>query len=38
VRCIAVASGPYGADELSAADAVAHDAVQLRGALETLGV
>jgi phosphoglycolate phosphatase len=38
LRCIGVASGPYGAEELSAADAVARDAVQLRGALETLGV
>jgi phosphoglycolate phosphatase len=38
VRCIAVASGPFGADELSAADAVARDAAQLRGALESLGV
>jgi len=38
LRCVAVASGPYNADELSAADAVARDAAELRGALESLGV
>ncbi len=38
VRCAGVASGPYGAGELSAADAVARDAVELAGALEALGV
>jgi phosphoglycolate phosphatase len=38
LRCVAVASGPYDADELSAADAVARDAAELRGALESLGV
>lgn len=34
VRCIAVASGPYPADELMAADAVVADASELRSALE----
>jgi phosphoglycolate phosphatase len=38
VRCIAVTSGPYGPDDLAAADAVARDAGELRGALESLGV
>jgi phosphoglycolate phosphatase len=38
VRCVAVASGPYGADELAAADALARDADELAGALESLGV
>ena len=33
LRCIAVASGPYGADQLSEADAVVHDARGLQAAL-----
>jgi hypothetical protein len=38
VRCIAVTSGPYGADRLGAADAVARDAAELAVALASLGV
>ncbi len=38
VRCVAVASGPCPPDELVGADAVAANAVELRGVLETLGV
>jgi phosphoglycolate phosphatase-like HAD superfamily hydrolase len=37
VRCVAVASGPYSADELASADAVVADAVELRLALRALG-
>jgi phosphoglycolate phosphatase-like HAD superfamily hydrolase len=37
VRCVAVTSGQYGADELSGADAVARDATELRARLEELG-
>lgn len=33
VRCIAVATGPFGVDELGDADAVAHDARELAGLL-----
>jgi len=36
VRCVAVASGPYGADALTGADAVARDATELREALTSL--
>ncbi len=36
VRCLAVATGPFGTDELSAADAVASDTHGIRGALEEL--
>jgi len=38
VRCVAVTSGQYGADELSGADAVARDATELCARLEELGV
>jgi phosphoglycolate phosphatase-like HAD superfamily hydrolase len=34
VRCFAVATGPYGVDELAQADAVAGDAAALRRAIE----
>jgi phosphoglycolate phosphatase-like HAD superfamily hydrolase len=34
VRCLAVATGPYGPEELADADAVARDADELRNALE----
>ncbi|MGZ4229123.1 MAG: HAD hydrolase-like protein [Solirubrobacteraceae bacterium] len=34
LRCVAVATGPYGVDELSAADAVASDARELLAALQ----
>ena len=37
IRCIAVASGPFGADELAVADAVARDAQELRLVLQELG-
>jgi phosphoglycolate phosphatase len=37
VRCVAVATGQYGVDELADADAVARDAGQLRVRLEELG-
>jgi phosphoglycolate phosphatase len=37
LRCLAVTSGQYGADELSAADAVARNATELRELLEELG-
>ena len=37
VRCLAVTSGQYGADELSGADAVARSATELRERLEELG-
>jgi phosphoglycolate phosphatase-like HAD superfamily hydrolase len=37
VRCVAVTSGQYGADELSDADAVARSADELRERLEELG-
>lgn len=36
VRCVAVATGPFGVDELAGADAVARDASELRSALEPL--
>jgi phosphoglycolate phosphatase len=36
VRCVAVTSGQYGADELSGADAVATDAAGLRDALTSI--
>lgn len=38
LRCVAVASGPFGAEALTDADAVAHDAFELRLALQELGV
>ena len=38
VRCVAVASGPFTADALAAADAVARDAVELRRILPELEV
>jgi phosphoglycolate phosphatase-like HAD superfamily hydrolase len=34
VRCVAVATGPFGPDELASADAVVEDAVELREVLE----
>jgi phosphoglycolate phosphatase-like HAD superfamily hydrolase len=37
VRCVAVTSGQYGADQLSGADAVARDASELCARLEELG-
>ena len=37
VRCVAVATGQFGPDELAAADAVARDAGELRARLEELG-
>ncbi len=37
VLCVAVTSGPYGADQLRSADAVAENAGELRQALESLG-
>jgi phosphoglycolate phosphatase len=37
VRCVAVATGQYGVDELGDADAVARDATELRARLEQLG-
>jgi phosphoglycolate phosphatase len=37
VRCVAVATGQYGVDELADADAVARDATELRARLEQLG-
>jgi phosphoglycolate phosphatase-like HAD superfamily hydrolase len=36
VRCVAVTTGQYGTDELSGADAVATDAVELRAVLESI--
>ena len=38
IRCVAVASGPFRADELAAADAVARDAIDLRVKLRKLGI
>ncbi len=38
VRCLAVTTGWFGAEELTGADAVATDAVELRVKLEELGV
>jgi len=38
VRCLAIASGPHGAAELSDADAVVSDADEARDALANLGV
>jgi phosphoglycolate phosphatase-like HAD superfamily hydrolase len=38
VRCVAMATGPFGSDELGGADAVARDAGELRVRLEELGV
>jgi phosphoglycolate phosphatase-like HAD superfamily hydrolase len=38
VRCVAVASGPFGVDALTGADAVARDAVELRAMLATFDV
>jgi len=37
VRCVAVATGQYGPDELAGADAVARNAAELRARLEELG-
>ena len=37
VRCVAVTTGQFGADELAGADAVARDAAELRLRLEELG-
>ncbi len=37
VRCVAVTSGPFGAEDLRGADAVARDSTQLRAVLEELG-
>jgi phosphoglycolate phosphatase-like HAD superfamily hydrolase len=37
VRCVAVATGQFGVDELGDADAVARDAGELRVRLEELG-
>jgi phosphoglycolate phosphatase-like HAD superfamily hydrolase len=37
VRCVAVATGQYGVDELTGADAVARDAGELRVRLQELG-
>ena len=37
VRCVAVTSGQYGADELTGADAVARDSAELEARLEELG-
>ena len=36
VRCVAVATGQYGIDELAEADAVAHDAAELREVLDAV--
>jgi phosphoglycolate phosphatase len=36
LRCVAVCSGPYEADELSAAEVVARDSGELRQALSNL--
>jgi phosphoglycolate phosphatase-like HAD superfamily hydrolase len=36
LRCLAVSTGPFGADELVGADAVVRDASELRGVLERL--
>jgi phosphoglycolate phosphatase-like HAD superfamily hydrolase len=36
VRCLAVATGPFGTDELGQADLVASDVREMRGALEGL--
>lgn len=38
VRCVAVASGPFGPGSLTGADALARDPVELRVALQQLGV
>ena len=38
VRCVAVATGQYGVDELANADSVARDAGELRLRLEELGI
>lgn len=38
VRCIAVTSGQYGANELAGADAVAGNAAELRERLEQMGI
>ena len=38
VRCVAVTTGQYGAEELAGADAVARDAGELRARLEALGL
>ncbi|HEX6526476.1 MAG TPA: HAD family hydrolase [Streptosporangiaceae bacterium] len=38
VRCVAVTTGPYAADELTGADAVATDVTDLRAKLAALGV
>ncbi len=38
LRCVAVASGPFGADALTGADAVARDAAELGLLLQELGV
>ena len=37
VRCVAVATGPFGADELAGADAVVGGAIELREALDGAG-
>jgi phosphoglycolate phosphatase-like HAD superfamily hydrolase len=36
LRCVAVATGPFEADQLDGADAVARDAAELRQHLEQL--
>jgi phosphoglycolate phosphatase len=38
VRCIAIASGPYGVDELTGADQIVRDAKELSDAIYVLGV
>jgi phosphoglycolate phosphatase-like HAD superfamily hydrolase len=38
LRCVAVTSGQFGADDLGGADAVASDTSELRRCLEELGV
>jgi phosphoglycolate phosphatase len=38
VRCVAVATGPFGVDELRGGDAVARNAFELPAALQQLGV
>jgi phosphoglycolate phosphatase-like HAD superfamily hydrolase len=38
LRCVAVTTGPFGAEELGVADAVARSPRELRGALTDLGV
>ena len=38
LRCLAVATGPFGAEALSNADGVARDSVELRRMLSELGI